>query len=312
MCHEAAGFFPHLHTDAHDRLMIPIQTPRYHLSQITGLFQTFSVQNGAFHRAAFGQGCARTATWRRATSVDHAVSAPRPTRRLVLCGGRPAAVEQHDRPEQCDHGASTDSSDTVSVGCDPHSDSEAGSSFVSEEEEEVEVPVVAGLPPLRPSVASMRSGFAQVDRWNVQEVFARRASVMRSDGDMASQQPRSTTRQGGWCVCHVDISTRSRMNRWTPRTWRTDDCLLYRESKASVISLDLRCENQSTLRLQHRQRGARRHKGLFFFLFFLVARMSKSALSSFFRFDSRDFLKCCASASVSCFSVFFAYLSICA
>ena len=33
--------------------------------------------------------------------------------------------------------------------------------------------------------------------------------------------------------------------------------------------------------------GARRHKGLFF----LVARMSKSALSSFFRIDSRDFLK---------------------
>ena len=68
------------------------------------------------------------------------------------------------------------------------------------------------------------------------------------------------------------------MNRLTPRTWRTDDCLLYRESKASVISLDLHRENQSTPRLQRRQRGARRHKGLFF----LVARMSKSALSSFF------------------------------
>ena len=68
------------------------------------------------------------------------------------------------------------------------------------------------------------------------------------------------------------------MNRLTPRTWRTDDCLLYRESKASVISLDLHRENQSTPRLQRRQRGARRHKGLFF----LVARMSKSALFSFF------------------------------
>ena len=68
------------------------------------------------------------------------------------------------------------------------------------------------------------------------------------------------------------------MNRLTPRTWRTDDCLLYRESKASVISLDLHRENQSTPRLQRRQRGARRHKDLFF----LVARMSKSALSSFF------------------------------
>ena len=73
ICHETAGFST-LHTDAHDRLMIPIQAPRYHLSQITCLFQTFSVQNGAFHRAAFRQGCARTATWRRATSVNHAVS----------------------------------------------------------------------------------------------------------------------------------------------------------------------------------------------------------------------------------------------
>ena len=58
-------------------------------------------------------------------------------------------------------------SDTVSVGFDTHSDSEGGSSFVSEEEEEVEVPVVAGLPPVRPSVAAQRSGYAQIDRWNV-------------------------------------------------------------------------------------------------------------------------------------------------
>ena len=107
------------------------------------------------------------------------VVAPRPTRRLVLSGGR--RDERHDRPEQREHGASSDRSDTESVGVDTHSDSQGSSSFVSEEEEqEVEVPVVAGLPPVRPSVAAQRSGFAQLDRWNVQEVFTRRASVMRT------------------------------------------------------------------------------------------------------------------------------------
>ena len=110
-------------------------------------------------------------------SVAPVVAAPRPTRRLVLSGVR---RDEHDRPEQREHGASTECSDTVSVGVDTHSDSELGSSFVSEEEEEVEVPVVAGLPPVRPSVAAQRSGYAQIDRWNVQEVFARRASVMRT------------------------------------------------------------------------------------------------------------------------------------
>ena len=68
----------------------------------------------------------------------------------------------------------------MGVGSVAHSISEGGSAFVSVEEEEVEVSVVAGLPPVLPLVASQRSGFAQIDRWNVQEVFARRASVMRT------------------------------------------------------------------------------------------------------------------------------------
>ena len=60
--------------------------------------------------------------------------------------------EHHDRQQQRE--PSTECSNTVSVGFDTHSDSEGGSLFVSEEEEEVEVPVVAGLPPVRPSVAA--------------------------------------------------------------------------------------------------------------------------------------------------------------
>ena len=66
---------------------------------------------------------------------------PRPTRRLVLTGGRQAEV-QDNGPE------STECSDTATVGSDAHS--EGGSSFVSDEEEEVEVPVVASSSPSAP------------------------------------------------------------------------------------------------------------------------------------------------------------------
>ena len=75
-------------------------------------------------------------------------------------------------------GPPTECSDPATLGSDTHS--EGGSSFISDEEEEVEVPIVANLHPVLPSVASRPSGFAQIDRWNVQEVFTCRASEMRT------------------------------------------------------------------------------------------------------------------------------------
>ena len=42
------------------------------------------------------------------------------------------------------------------------------------------VPVVAELPPVRPSVSVLRARFLALDDWDLEEVFRRRGSVMRS------------------------------------------------------------------------------------------------------------------------------------
>ena len=39
---------------------------------------------------------------------------------------------------------------------------------------------MAEVPPVRPSVAVMRRGFVALDDWDLEEVFSRRGSLMRS------------------------------------------------------------------------------------------------------------------------------------
>ena len=47
-------------------------------------------------------------------------------------------------------------------------------------EEDVEVPIVEEVPPVRPSVRVQRAGFELLDQWNLSELFSHRASVMRT------------------------------------------------------------------------------------------------------------------------------------
>ena len=47
-------------------------------------------------------------------------------------------------------------------------------------EEDVEVPIVEEVPPVRPSVRVLRAGFELLDQWNLSELFSHRASVMRT------------------------------------------------------------------------------------------------------------------------------------
>ena len=54
-----------------------------------------------------------------------------------------------------------------------------GLSEVSGQEDEVELPVVASIPPVRLSARSQRAGFELVDVWNLQQVFGTR-SVIRT------------------------------------------------------------------------------------------------------------------------------------
>ena len=59
-------------------------------------------------------------------------------------------------------------------------DEDCGGSLVSGEEEPEELPVTAEVPPVCPSAAHQRGGFAQLDDIDLSELFTCRASVMQS------------------------------------------------------------------------------------------------------------------------------------
>ena len=78
------------------------------------------------------------------------------------------------------HQGDLSESDTDSIPSSVESADESSEGSSVGDEVDVEVPVVAGLPPVRPSIAAQRSGFAQLDHWSIHELFACRASVMRT------------------------------------------------------------------------------------------------------------------------------------
>ena len=99
-----------------------------------------------------------------------------PTRRLVLVllstgtsqerVASPVPIGPH-RDEE------VDGSDTVSLF------SQADSGFrASGDDEFGELPAMAEVPPVRPSVAVMRRGFVALDDWDLEEVFSCRGSLM--------------------------------------------------------------------------------------------------------------------------------------
>ena len=47
-------------------------------------------------------------------------------------------------------------------------------------DEELEVPIVEMMPPVRPSAAIQRAGFVDFDHWDLGETFSQRVSVLRS------------------------------------------------------------------------------------------------------------------------------------
>ena len=63
--------FPHCTPTHMTDSMTPIHAPQASFPSYHKCLQDFCVQDGAFHRRMFRQGYARTATWPRATSVNH-------------------------------------------------------------------------------------------------------------------------------------------------------------------------------------------------------------------------------------------------
>ena len=104
---------------------------------------------------------------------------PRPARRLVLVGGRSGRGGVEARHPERDPFVHVDA-DADSAVSDGGPDSVAGVSSASEAEK-IKVPVVVRVPPVRPSVAAQRSGFGQIDHWDISEVFSCRA-VMQFPG----------------------------------------------------------------------------------------------------------------------------------
>ena len=98
---------------------------------------------------------------------------PRPARRLVLVGGRSGRGGVEARHPERDPLVHVDA-DADSAVSDGGPDSVAGVSSASEAEK-IKVPVVVRVPPVRPSVAAQRSGFGQIDHWDISEVFSCRA-----------------------------------------------------------------------------------------------------------------------------------------
>ena len=104
-----------------------------------------------------------------------AASRARPARRVVLVPGSVDATPQSVQDRELDTRLDTESVDSG------HSlNSAEGWSEVSGQDDDIELPVVAGIPLVRPSIRSQRVGFEQTDDWNLQEVFRTRASVMRT------------------------------------------------------------------------------------------------------------------------------------
>ena len=71
-----------------------------------------------------------------------------------------------------------ETSDTDSGGQVMEDDGLEGSS--ASRDEELEVPIVEMVPPVRPSAAIQRAGFVDLDNWDLGETFSQRGILMRS------------------------------------------------------------------------------------------------------------------------------------
>ena len=69
-------------------------------------------------------------------------------------------------------------SDTESLAASDSGDDDR--SELSGEEEDIELPVVKPVAPVLPSAAVQRAGFTQLDQWDLDVLFSRRASVMKT------------------------------------------------------------------------------------------------------------------------------------
>ena len=49
-------------------------------------------------------------------------------------------------------------------------------SVASGEDDDIELPIVEQVAPVVPSAAAQRAGFTQLDQWDVDDIFSRRAS----------------------------------------------------------------------------------------------------------------------------------------
>ena len=96
-------------------------------------------------------------------------STPAERRRLVLIQGR-------DLEGRC---AGVSGSDTDSLTHSDCSEDNEGS-IASGDEDDIELPVVEPLALVVPPVAVQRAGLQQLDQWDLNDVFSRRASVMRT------------------------------------------------------------------------------------------------------------------------------------
>ena len=109
----------------------------------------------------------------------------RPTRRLVLVPsstGTPQSLQyrvpSHDNVPIGHHrDEEADGSDTVSLPSQADSGFRGQGSDASGNDEFGELPVMAEVPPVRPSVAVMRRGFVALDDWDLEEVFSHRDAV---------------------------------------------------------------------------------------------------------------------------------------
>ena len=102
-------------------------------------------------------------------TVPESTPVPAIRRRLVLVQGGGAGARRV---------GDVSGSDTDSVVA---TDDEAmDGSMASDDEEDNELPVVEPVAPVLPSMAAQRAGLNQLDHWDLDEIFARRASVMKT------------------------------------------------------------------------------------------------------------------------------------
>ena len=75
--------------------------------------------------------------------------------------------------------ADVSGSDTDSL-VESDGDEHVHGSVASGEDDDIELPIVEPVAPVLPSAAAQRAGFTQLDQWDVDDIFSRRASVMKT------------------------------------------------------------------------------------------------------------------------------------